>query len=83
MSPATEPTTAPEETAPTFSVVAGNPSDEDLAVLSVVVTALRRARGKPHAPTKATVAGGWKSYWHTIRQPVLPGREAWRSTFRR
>lgn len=67
---------------PAFSVVAGNPDDEDLAVLMVTLAALRRARGKPHTPAKSVVSGGWKSYWHTIRQPLLPGNEAWRSTFR-
>ena len=75
--------TALEAPAPAFAVVGGNPSDEDLAALAVVVTALRRARGNPHPPTKATVAGGWKSYWHTMGQGLIPGSEAWRSTFRR
>ena len=76
-------TKAPERLAPAFSVVAGNPSDEDLAALAVVVTALRRARANPHAPTKAARVGGWKSYWHTTRGPLLSGHEAWRSTLRR
>ncbi len=68
---------------PTFSVVAGNPDDEDLAVLTVTLAALRRSRGKPHAPEKSTVAGGWNSYWHTLRKPMLQGHDAWRSTFLR
>ncbi len=72
-----------EETGPTFSVVAGKPDDEDLAVLTVTLAALRRARGNPHEPDKAMVTGGWNAYWHTVRQPLLPGRDAWRSTVRR
>jgi hypothetical protein len=66
-----------------FQVVAGSPSDEELAALAAVLVAVRRARPQPHPPYTGTVAGGWRSYWHTVRNPLLPGREAWRSTFRR
>lgn len=66
-----------------FQVVSGSPSDEELAALGAILIAVRRARPQPHAPFTGTVAGGWRSYWHTVRNPVLPGREAWRSTFRR
>lgn len=73
-----------EQTAgPTFSVVAGNPDEEDLAVLTVTLAALRRARGNPHEPSKASAVGGWNAYWHNVRQPLQPGRDAWRSTVRR
>ena len=68
---------------PVFSVVSGHASDEELAALTVVVAHLRRERGRPHAPENATVAGGWKSYWHLMQRGLIPGREAWRSTFRR
>jgi hypothetical protein len=71
---------APQEA---FQVVAGSPSDEELAALAAVLAAIRRARPEPHAPLRGTLAGGWRSYWHTVRNPLLPGREAWRSTFRR
>lgn len=64
-------------------VVAGSPTDEELAALGAIIVAVRRARPEPHAPLTGTLAGGWRSYWHTVRNPVLPGREAWRSTFRR
>ncbi len=64
-------------------IVSGSPTDEELAVLGAVIIAARRGRPEPHAPFTGTVAGGWRSYWHTVRNPVLPGREAWRSTFRR
>jgi len=63
-------------------IVAGQPTDEELAALGAVIVALRRARPEPHAPVTNTLAGGWRSYWHTVRNPLLPGREAWRSTFR-
>ncbi len=64
-------------------IVSGSPSEEELAAIAAVVVAVRRARPEPHAPLTGTLAGGWRSYWHTVRNPLLPGREAWRSTFRR
>ncbi len=63
-------------------IVGGSPSDTELAALAAVVVALRRARPVPHAPLTSTLSGGWQSYWHTVRTPLVPGREAWRSTFR-
>jgi len=66
-----------------FQIVGGSPTDEELAVLATVLAAVLRARPEPHAPLTGTLAGGWRSYWHTVRNPLLPGREAWRSTFRR
>ena len=68
---------------PVLQIVSGSPSEEELAAITAVVVASRRARPTPHAPYTGTVAGGWRSYWHTVRNPLLPGREAWRSTFRR
>lgn len=67
---------------PLVQVVSGNPTDEELAALGAVVVAIRRARPAPHAPVTSTLAGGWRSYWHTVRTPLVPGREAWRSSFR-
>ena len=64
------------------NIVAGDPTDEELAALGAVIIALRRARPAPHVPATSTLAGGWRSYWHTVRTPLVPGREAWRSTFR-
>ena len=63
-------------------IVSGEPTDDELAALGAVIVALRRARPEPHAPVTGTLAGGWRSYWHTVRNPLLPGREAWRSSFR-
>lgn len=64
-------------------IVSGNPTDEELAAIAAITVAVRRGRPTPHAPHTGTLAGGWRSYWHTVRNPLLPGREAWRSTFRR
>ncbi len=68
---------------PLVEIVHGDPADEELAALAAVIVALRRAPVHPHAPSTSSLAGGWRSYWHTVRNPLMPGREAWRSTFRR
>ena len=72
-----------EQAAPVLSVVSGNPTDEELAALTVVVAALRRGRGELSAPTNPRIVGGWKSYWHIVRGAMFPGRDAWRATLRR
>ena len=67
---------------PVVQIIGGEPTDEELAALTAVIIAVRRARAHPHAPSTSSLAGGWRSYWHTVRNPLMPGREAWRSTFR-
>lgn len=71
----------PDDTGP-LEIRSGNPTDDEIAALAAVVVALRRGRPAPHQPMTSTLAGGWRSYWHTVRTPVVPGREAWRSSFR-
>ena len=65
-----------------WEIRSGRPTDAELAALAVILAALRRERPTPHQPMTSTLAGGWRSYWHTVRTPVVPGREAWRSSFR-
>lgn len=69
-------------TPPAFTVVKGQLTDSELAALTAVLVALRHTPDTPHPPSTSTLSGGWKSYWHTVRNPLVPGREAWRSTFR-
>ena len=78
-----EQVTALEEQGPLFQVVSGKPTDEEVAVLTVVVAALRRGRSRPHAPASSAIAGGWSSHWHLARHSMLQGHGAWRSTARR
>lgn len=64
-----------------FSVVSGNPTDDELAaVLAVLAGAMSEA-------SRAGDRGGmppmsWASYWRVVREPVRLGRDAWRSTYR-
>ena len=72
-----------EPAAPVFRVVGGDPTDAELAALAVVISALRRSRGPLAPPENPRISGGWKSYWHTVRGPLFPGRDAWQATLRR
>ena len=61
-----------------FSVVKGDPTDEELAAL-VAVLALR-AGGGGDRPTPQP--SGWSAYGRTVRAPVRPGPDAWRMSAR-
>ena len=65
-----------------LEVTAGRPTEAELAALTAVLVASLRGRPAPHTPVTSTLAGGWRSYWHTVRTPLVPGHEAWRSSFR-
>ena len=59
-------------------VVSGNPTDEELAALTVVVAALsqRRARKRP------VPVGAWASYADAHRRPLQHGPGGWRASGR-
>lgn len=61
-----------------FSVVNGNPTDEELAALIVVLAFGSRA-GNTEPSSRPP---GWSAYWRTIRAPVAPGPDAWRMSGR-
>lgn len=65
-----------------FQISKGNPTDDEIGALFAVLIAASR----PVTPVRETddrpIAGGWKSYWRTVRTPLNPGREAWRTSYR-
>jgi len=72
--------TEPEQVSPpAFSVVRGNPTDEELAAVWAVL-ASRPAAG-PTEPQRAE-ASGWSAYWRAVRAPLAPGPSAWRASAR-
>ena len=81
MSSVDAPDTHPDAVA--FTVVKGQPGDEELAAITVVLAARRRERARPHAPRRAASTSGWTSYWAAVRHRIMPGRDAWRATLRR
>jgi hypothetical protein len=67
-----------EEIRPLLRVVRGEPSDEELAALTVVVAALsqRRSRRRP------TPVGTWASFAGTHRRPLRHGYGGWQAAGR-
>jgi hypothetical protein len=63
---------------PLLRVVRGEPTEEELAALTVVVAALsqRRARKRP------TPVGAWASYADGHRRPLQHGAGGWRAAGR-
>ena len=61
-----------------FSVVRGNPTDEELAALVTVLT----LAGRRSEPEPAPRPSGWSAYWRTVRAPISPGPNAWRMSGR-
>jgi len=67
------------EPGPLFSVVRGQPSDEETAALVVAVTALAArasAASQSNATTKAP--SNWASHARALRVTSAPGTSAWR-----
>ena len=63
---------------PLLRVVKGQPTDDELAALTVVVAALsqRRPRRRP------TPVGGWADRTQLFRSPSRPGPGAWAASGR-
>ncbi len=62
---------------PVLRIVSGNPSPEELAALTALVTAA--AAGGPDAP-KQVLRGGWSDPARLQRRRLIPGPNAWRSS---
>ena len=59
-----------------FRVVKGDPTPEELAALTVVITA-RLSAPKYSGPERVS---DWSSYWRAVRAPVQPGPNRWRAS---
>ena len=74
-----EPQSAPPQP-PLFSVLAGNPSEEELAALAAVVMGLNAAAGGPRTTPESA-----RRTWNRRRMLSLapkPGPGSWRRSFR-
>ncbi|TDD72932.1 acyl-CoA carboxylase subunit epsilon [Jiangella aurantiaca] len=61
---------------PLLRVVRGNPTDEELVALVVVLTAKAAAGRASASPPRSA----WASYWTRRRAPLTPGAGAWRAS---
>ena len=69
-----------------LEVVAGHPSAEELAALTVALSAALAARGGPGGRERASrtgrAASGWADRSRMMAAPPRPGRDAWRRSAR-
>ena len=61
---------------PVLRVVRGEPSEEELAAVTALVTAAAGAADEPGPPA----SGRWNDPARSMRRAVLPGPGAWRSS---
>jgi hypothetical protein len=64
-----------------LKVVAGHPSADELAALTVALSAVLAARGGP-ASQPGRPASGWADRSAMMGAPLRPGRGAWRRSAR-
>lgn len=56
-------------------------TEEETAAITAVLVAASRTDTLRSADDRP-LAGGWKSYYRTVRSPLVHGREAWRTIHR-
>ncbi len=72
----------------TFEIIAGDPSAEEIAAVTVALTARltagaeHRATARRGAATRTTRKGGWADRSRALRLPVSHGSGAWRASGR-
>ena len=71
--------TGAEAPRPLLRVVRGEPTAEELAALTVVLTARVAAAA---APTPTPPRSEWRNRAPLARRPLHPGRDAWRASAR-
>jgi hypothetical protein len=62
----------------TLRIVRGEPTAEEIAVVTALVTARAAA---PAAPAPRERRGGWNDPAALHRRPLIPGPNAWRSAY--
>jgi hypothetical protein len=65
-----------------YDIRAAGATEEEIAALVVVLQALGMAEDRLKAADDRPLAGGWKSYYRTVRQQLVYGRDAWRTYIR-
>ncbi|HJE51546.1 MAG TPA: acyl-CoA carboxylase subunit epsilon [Tessaracoccus flavescens] len=53
-------------------------TEEEVAAVAAVLAAAART-GTLRSADDRPLAGGWKSYYRTVRSPLVGGRDAWRT----
>ena len=75
MSEGDDVTAGAEGARPSLRIVRGNPTPEEIAVVTAVVTVAASGGGDEPAPP---ARGRWNDPAHLHRRPLLPGPGGWR-----
>ncbi|WP_304451844.1 acyl-CoA carboxylase subunit epsilon [Nocardiopsis sp. YSL2] len=70
------------ENPPHLVVVRGEPTAEELAALTAVLSARAAAAGAAEAPVRTAPASGWRDRSPGLRTRLHPGPGAWRRSLR-
>jgi hypothetical protein len=62
---------------PAFTVLAGNPTPEELAAVTAVMTAMADELDHRRMPTGKAGAGAWERSVRRLRTQIIPGPGAW------
>ncbi len=81
MSTVEEQIVSEEQKAPAFEVIAGSPTEEELAAITVVFATLA-GPDKPAGTGTQPRSSRFNSYWRAIRRSFFTGRETWNSGLR-
>ena len=65
-----------------YDIRASGATEEALAAVVFLLRAGDMADDKLKAADDRPLAGGWKSYYRTVRQQLVYGRDAWRTYIR-
>ncbi len=65
-----------------YQIKSGNASPVEVAAVLAALETIRFATPPLHSAKDRPIAGGWNSYYRTVRVAHAPGRDAWRTTMR-
>ena len=71
------------EAKPLLNVVAGNPTDEELAVVVAVVQAAAASAAAAGSGSVTEPLSSWSRNAGLLRAPIAPGYGQWRAAYRR
>ncbi len=71
----------PDSPSPLVQVTKGHPDAVELAAAVAVLSAVLTP-AQPRRNTDRPLAGGWSSYYRTVRPMVPPGPGAWANSYR-
>ncbi|AQP51682.1 acyl-CoA carboxylase subunit epsilon [Tessaracoccus flavescens] len=66
---------------PRLSFARADLSEEEIAAVTAALAITLREE-KLRSADDRPLAGGWKSYYRTLRSPLIGGRDAWRTYHR-